>query len=99
MEKFYTYILYSPKADKYYIGSTRLDPTIRLERHLEEYYGNSKFTTQANDWVLFHTIECHSFGQALKIEKHIKQMKSKIYLQNLLKYPEISIKLLEKYFN
>jgi putative endonuclease len=98
MEKFYTYILYSPKADKYYIGSTRIDPNTRLERHLEEYYGNSKFTIQANDWLLFHTIECHSFSQALKIEKHIKRMKSKIYLQNLLKYPEISIKLLEKYF-
>jgi len=98
MEKFYTYILYSPKADKYYIGSTRLDPTIRLERHLEEYYGHSKFTKQANDWVLFHIIECYSFSQALKIEKHIKQMKSKTYLQNLSKYPEISMKLLGKYF-
>jgi putative endonuclease len=34
--------------------------------------------------------------QALAIEKHIKNMKSKVYIENLLHYPEISIKLLEK---
>ncbi|PXY38851.1 excinuclease ABC subunit C, partial [Flavobacterium cheongpyeongense] len=35
--------------------------------------------------------------QALAIEKHIKDMKSKIYIENLLRYPEVINKLLEKY--
>ena len=97
MVKFYVYILYSQNADKYYVGSTRIDPAIRLERHLEEYYGKLKFTKSANDWRLFFTIDCQSYSQALKIEKHIKQMKSRTYLNNLTKYPEISLKLLEKF--
>jgi putative endonuclease len=31
------------------------------------------------------------------IEKHIKAMKSKKYIENLIKYPEMSVKLLQKY--
>jgi putative endonuclease len=35
--------------------------------------------------------------QAHKIENHIKKMKSKKYIENLKKYPEISLRLLQKY--
>ena len=97
MEKFYNYILYSKELDNFYIGATRIDPKIRTERHLLEYYGNSKFTAKADDWHVFFEIECISFSQALKIENHIKRMKSKNYILNLARYPEISLKLLEKY--
>ncbi len=38
-----------------------------------------------------------SKAQALAIEKHIKAMKSKIYIHNLKKYPEMIDKLLLKY--
>ncbi len=31
------------------------------------------------------------------IENHIKRMKSRRYIENLIKYPEIGKKLLEKY--
>jgi putative endonuclease len=34
---------------------------------------------------------------ARKIETHIKAMKSKKYINNLKKYPEISLKLIAKY--
>ncbi len=47
MEKHYTYILYSKLLDNFYVGATRLNPTLRKERHLEEYYGKSKFTAKA----------------------------------------------------
>jgi putative endonuclease len=96
MDKYYTYILYSKQIDKFYIGATRLNPIIRKDRHLEEYYGSSKFTAKANDWILYYEIECASFTQALKIENHIKRMKSKSYIRNLHKYPEMTEKLLEK---
>ncbi|MBU3927300.1 MAG: sugar nucleotide-binding protein, partial [Bacteroidetes bacterium] len=61
------------------------------------YYGKTKFTANAKDWTLFLSIDCHSIEQAQRIEHHIKRMKSKKYIQNLLTYPEISIKLLLKY--
>ncbi len=38
-----------------------------------------------------------SYTQALKIEKHIKNIKSKKYIHDCAKYPEISQKLLKKY--
>jgi putative endonuclease len=56
-----------------------------------------KFTSKANDWVLFFKIDCETKSQALGIERHIKKMKSKIYIENLSRYPEITTKLLEKY--
>ena len=56
-----------------------------------------KYTHKADDWTLFLKIECETKKQALAIEQHIKKMKSKIYIENLLLYPEIKLKLLEKY--
>ena len=56
MDKFYTYILYSEKLDKFYTGATRLSASIRQERHLVEYYGNSKFTSKAEDWILYFEV-------------------------------------------
>ena len=49
------------------------------------------------DWKVFFTIECSSKKQGLAIEKHIKNMKSKTYIRNLAKYPEIAMKLIQKY--
>ncbi len=56
-----------------------------------------KFTANAEDWELFLKIECGSKSQGLNIEKHIKKMKSKIYIENLIKYPDIILRLKEKY--
>jgi putative endonuclease len=89
------YILYSKKLDKYYIGFTEnLD--VRLDFHLGDSQSR-KFTYKSDDWELIFTIECETKHQGLSIEKHIKLMKSRIYIQNLLKYPEMKFKLLEKY--
>ena len=56
-----------------------------------------KFTHKADDWILYFTLKCKSKEQALAIEKHIKSMKSKTYIQNLVKYPEIKHELLLKF--
>ena len=56
-----------------------------------------KYTAKADDWVLYYVIECQSIEQARKIEKHIKKMKSKKYIENLKRYPEITQRLLKKY--
>lgn len=75
---------------------THLDISIRLEKHNLHLYGSS-FTSKADDWEVFLLIECSSISQALLIEKHIKAMKSKIYIENLKKYPEMIQNLLDKY--
>ena len=53
----------------------------------------NSFTKIAEDWELFLKIECKDIFEARKIERHIKKMKSKKYLENLKKYPEIIKKL------
>lgn len=93
----YCYILYSQKLDKYYIGSTGLQPEERLQFHLNKVYGNHKFTTQVDDWKLFISILCESKKQSIQIEKHIKRMKSRTYIANLIKHTEIIDKLKLKY--
>jgi putative endonuclease len=90
------YVLFSEKLNRFYIGYTS-DFDLRLEFHLNA--DKRKFTYNANDWVLFLKIDCENKKQALAIEKHIKKMKSKIYIQNMMKYPEIIQKLLQKYPN
>ena len=90
------YILHSEKLNRYYTGYTNnLEERLLFHKHPE----SRKFTAKANDWMLFFTIKCNSKKQALSIEKHVKRMKSKKYIQNLKKYPEIIEKLLLKYQN
>ena len=91
------YILFSKKLNGFYIGSSLLSPADRLDRHLHKYYGERKYTSKASDWVIYYIINCDSLDQARKIEKHIKSMKSKKYIQNLKVYPEIADGLLAKY--
>jgi len=56
-----------------------------------------RYTAKADDWSIYYVIECESYPQAVRIEKHVKRMKSRVYFENLVKYPEISEKLKSKY--
>ncbi len=87
----FVYILYSESLKKYYIVEA-LNLGERVEQHNSGFYDNA-YTMQVSDWVLYLFIECKDRAQARKIETHIKKMKSKIYIQNLKKYPEILEKL------
>jgi len=80
----YCYILYSKTLDRYYYGSTELEPNERLELHLQRYYGDKKFTAKANDWGLVLMISSESVSQARRIEAFIKKMKSKKYVASLI---------------
>ncbi len=89
------YILYSVKLNRFYIGfTTNFD--LRLDFHFSN-EKLQKFTHKADDWNVFLKISCATKKQGLSIEKHIKKMKSKIYIENLKKYPEIIDKLLLKF--
>jgi putative endonuclease len=90
------YIIYSESLDSFYTGFCKDVLQERIEKHIKGMYDDS-YTKKASDWILVWHLECFAIKQALQIEKHIKRMKSKVYIQNLIKYPEISAKLLEKY--
>ncbi len=95
MYNYSVYILHSISLNRFYIGMSS-NVNNRLDFHLNP-TESRKFTAKANDWELFISIDKLSKNQALNIEKHIKKMKSKIYIQNLLKYPEITDKLKIKF--
>ena len=97
MGRFFVYILFSKKLNKFYTGVTTLAIEERLENHLLKKYSKLNFTQKSEDWEMFHFLECADFSQARKIELHIKKMKSKVFIENLRKYPELCFKLLEKY--
>ncbi|MRT94915.1 GIY-YIG nuclease family protein [Ancylomarina sp. 16SWW S1-10-2] len=89
------YILYSKSVDRYYVGCSK-DFEQRLLLHNDKVFSGS-YSTRAKDWGLFYKINCISIAQARRIESHIKSMKSRVYIENLLKYADITKKLLEKY--
>ena len=90
------YILYSVILDKYYVGFTQESVISRLEKHNNSFYDEA-FTTITNDWIVYLVIACEDISQAIKIERHIKKMKSKTYIENLLIYPEMQERLLLKF--
>lgn len=91
----YVYILQSKTLNRFYVGQTQ-----NLERRITFHRNPSNkkaFVAKAKDWELYYNIACNAKNQALAIEKHIKRMKSKTYIHNLKRYPEITQKLLLKY--
>ena len=92
------YILYSLSCNQFYTGATSIAVENRLERHLVKYYEN-KFTAKEQDWEVFFVIDCETMKQAFQIEKHIKRMKSKKYINDLKNFPGISEKLKIQYSN
>ena len=80
------YIIYSKKADRYYVGSCQ-DFASRLANHNAGTYGKTAYTSFVNDWELFLKINTSTFSHARRLEIKIKKMKSRVYILNLKKYP------------
>ncbi|MDP3558116.1 MAG: GIY-YIG nuclease family protein [Bacteroidota bacterium] len=89
------YILYSKNLDRFYTGSCK-DLSYRIDQHFNKEFSKS-FTTKENDWELYFFEDNLEYKTARAIEAHIKKMKSKTYILNLKQYPEMIIKLKEKY--
>src|ERR1700733_3007231 len=79
-EKFYVYIFQSLKDFSFYIGQCA-DLDCRMSKHNE---GMSKYTASKRPWRLVYFEVYGSRSEALKREKQIKNMKSKIYIQGLI---------------
>jgi len=91
----YVYILYSKSLDKFYIGVCKNSLESRIAHHNTRKYGTHKFTARAGDWSLFLKLLCDDFAHAVRMERKIKTMKSRKYIKNLKKYPELREKLFD----
>jgi putative endonuclease len=87
------YILYSSSAKKYYVGATDRAVESRFQEHLDAIFPQA-FTKRAKDWELVLELPCTSFKQAICIENKIKKQKSRIYIENLVKFPEMRERLM-----
>jgi putative endonuclease len=81
------YILHSQKLNKFYTGSCK-DVSYRIDQHINKEFAKA-FTVNADDWMLFFFRDDLGYKQARLIERHIKNMKTKAYIQNLKNYPEL----------
>ncbi len=91
----FVYILYSKSASQYYTGSGK-DLGKRVEQHfIKEIAG--AFTSKAEDWIIYLSIDDLEYKQARDIENHIKRMKSRKYIENLKEYPELVQKIKIQY--
>ncbi len=77
----FTYILYSEKLNKYYVGAC-----IDMERRLYEHnIGHSKFTSTGIPWIVRYTETFGTLQEAKKRELAIKKMKSRKYIESLFR--------------
>ena len=90
----YLYIIYSKTADKFYVGET-YDIQARISKHNEHYYSDS-FTKITDDWELVFSFSCKDENEAVYLEKIIKRMKSKFFIQKVISDSKILDDILSK---
>jgi len=92
----YCYIIHSDSVNSFYIGATNGEVEQRVLKHNSGHYGSKSFTSKASDWKMFLELKAVDYPHAIRMEKHIKKMKSKVFIQNLKKYPELRKKLFQR---
>jgi len=92
----FCYIIYSKTLDRFYIGYT-VDFNERLRQHNSGYYGSGIYTFKVKDWEEYLLIPCETINEAVYIERYIKRMRSRRYIENLKRYPEIIDKIRLRY--
>ena len=77
---FITYILFSQRINKYYIGHTN-----DLNRRLYEHnIGHTTFTKTGIPWILMYSRAFESKADAYFHEREIKRHKSRVYIEKLI---------------
>jgi putative endonuclease len=79
MDSFYTYVLYSRKYDKIYIGYSA-DVDDRLVSHNDE--RNRGWTKKYQPWIIAYTETYPKKKQAMKREKQLKSAKGREFIWN-----------------
>ena len=78
MENFFVYILYSKSANRYYIGQTN-NIVDRLKRHNLGQVGSTKSYVP---WELHFSLEVPTRKDAVKVERYLKNLKSRARIEN-----------------
>ena len=78
--KYYVYILYSVKLDRYYVGAAK-DAEQRLQQHN---WGRTKSTKPGKPWVRVHLEKFESRQEAFQRERYIKKQKSRVFIESLV---------------
>ena len=78
---FYTYIIFSPIKNKYYIGHTGDNLDERIRKHNSDHKG---FTGGIGDWELKYSEKYDTKSDALRREKEIKRWKSRKLVEKLI---------------
>ncbi len=78
---YYTYILYSKKLNRYYVGSTQ-DLSSRLLRH--NCGDGCKYTKVGIPWDLVYSESYCTRKEAVNRELFIKKKKSRVYIEQLI---------------
>jgi putative endonuclease len=73
---YYVYILYSAKLDRFYTGMSKFSAK-RLRQHN---HGQTRWTSQANDWQEVWRKEVSDPGEARRLEKQIKTRSARRFL-------------------
>ena len=69
---YWTYILYNPTIDKFYVGQTS-NLELRLKSHNDHSHGRKRYTQkQAGSWNLIHSEEYATRSEAISREKFLK---------------------------
>ena len=89
--EFHLYIIYSKTIDRYYVGETE-DLSKRLILHLKHTFKGS-YTTQAKDWEIVFNMRFNTRDSARRAERIGKSKKSRKFIENLIKHPELQLKL------
>jgi putative endonuclease len=74
----FVYIIYTTAFDKFYIGES-IDPIEQVSQNNDGFYKGTS-TTNTKDWELKLTLSVESNGDAVKLERYIKSMKSKTFI-------------------
>ena len=88
------YILYSKSTTKYYIGETH-NIEERILKHNQHSYSGS-YTKIANDWEIVLLFNSSNKEEATFLEKFIKKMKSRIFIEKIIINPSILADILSK---
>jgi putative endonuclease len=86
---YYVYILYSQKLNRYYIGTTD-DPSRRLLEHNTQKHKDA-YTCKGIPWELMLSYACKTSKSAYDLERFIKRMKSRVFIEKVINTPSILV--------
>ena len=79
---------------KYYTRESP-DPEHRLVQHNSHYFQNN-FTKATEDWIIQLEFKTRTRNEAIFLERFVKKMKSKKFIEKIISKPAILIEILEK---